>query len=705
MRRALTLAALLSAGCIEQPIALTPAVPTLTSATLYAGATQARTTWVGLPGTIRIIGRDLRDPTDPAAPVHLTAMRTHDLLGRTVTGPELAADVALTGPAGTETAAFDVSASALVEGAWRMTVSDRRGLVAEEEEAFLVLPRPLVTGVEPQGLCQAPPGRTVVLTGIDLPDALLWDPALVAPGGAIRLYSSVRTDACRVVGHGSLSASLCTSVYLSIPDSALTASGMLTLRGSGAAALLPEAERSAPFTMEIPGWGGPSGQTLTVLDGPGELLVWQGTPALVRAGGGPTVELGGVPLQVRAEGCAPTFEPGVQRCDRLYASVPQGFPPGSHVATTTTEAGCTTSTPLTVVPRPALTGLDPPFVCRRTQRGLTLLGSGLAGTTPQLSAGGTGTWTSFNPNQLDLLPVGAHLVTALQAASTPTVRSEPVPLEVFPGPAFVSERVWPEVVFSGATRTVQFWPSSYQGPLTARLLPASGGAPIEVETTEQDGTVTFVFPALEGDESYTLEVSDASPCSSATTLHKLWTVSDPVLLSWDFESVDQLPYASDAAGSRLVVPALDLTPGAGVAGAAAVGSTDADVGDWYFTWYLYGVPGLPHADRGVLSFDLKAAGVGAPSTAPAIELQVSDYLYGHGTLRRALPPPAPGAWTHYDLRLDDPAGWTITTPLGVERPPTRFELDAPIVRIRILGSWWQGPGDAAVDNLTLELAR
>ena len=91
LRRLLPLA-LLVVGCSgPTTVPPPPALPTLSSATLYYGPTAARIGWEGLPGTLRITGRDLADPIAPGASLRLTATRIRDLEGNVTAAPEITA--------------------------------------------------------------------------------------------------------------------------------------------------------------------------------------------------------------------------------------------------------------------------------------------------------------------------------------------------------------------------------------------------------------------------------------------------------------------------------------------------------------------------------------------------------------------------------------------------------------------------------------
>jgi hypothetical protein len=73
-------------------------------------------------------------------------------------------------------------------------------------------------------------------------------------------------------------------------------------------------------------------------------------------------------------------------------------------------------------------------------------------------------------------------------------------------------------------------------------------------------------------------------------------------------------------------------------------------------------------------------------------------------IEHALTAPAPGTWTHYEVSLASADGWTYRDANG-SRPAELADLRSAFVFVRILGSWWTGPGAAALDNVAVELAR
>jgi hypothetical protein len=104
------------------------------------------------------------------------------------------------------------------------------------------------------------------------------------------------------------------------------------------------------------------------------------------------------------------------------------------------------------------------------------------------------------------------------------------------------------------------------------------------------------------------------------------------------------------------------------------------------------------AGRWAPLFDLLAAGGGDPITAPGL------VLFGSGfRIERVIAAPSSDTWTHYDISLDSPGGWTYRD-AGGTRPAAWADLKRTST-IHILGSWWSGTASAALDNFSVELAR
>jgi hypothetical protein len=625
--------------------------------------------------------------------------RTAEYTGWPVTVPPIFdADVPVTRQGGLDVVSVDLDGRDLVTGRWRVAVLDMQSrLLGWVTNAFVVLPRPGLTGIGSSRLCSPPPIEAV-LDAVNLPVGYDVEPTatLQDTGGETPLVAGY--SGCS----NFLPPFLCTRLTAALPTVPGVGVGNVAVRLKGAEARLPGGQFTFPVQFGSPGMPGPWG-LIFVADASQERKVW--SEALVRVGDGVplTASMGGVPVPLRAEDCTTTPDPGVKHCRTLFAMVPQGSSPGDQVIDVTTESGCTTATSLRVAERPVLTGLRPSEVCQRSTQSLTLLGSGFQDAFPYYSSGGTGPWTGFQVGRADALPLGRHLVKVELTSATPVVASDSVWITVFPGPVRVFDgSPSPRMILSTASRKVTFWATAYTGRLSAWLVPVGGGAPLPVTVTSSGSEHSFPFPALGGDQDYLLSVSDESPCGSQSTYRPLSTRTDPILLHWDFDPTGPLPSAYPASGTSSTAVDVSIGPYPGAAGSAVLGRRVADGEDWYFGWFPYVALG----DPGVLSFDLYSSGSGGASSAIGLLMQVDeDTTLSHLNLKYALQAPVHGQWTHYEVRLDDPTGWTVTEYFTGDRPARVEDFRGRLSVLEVLGSWWSGPGETALDNLVIELAR
>lgn len=682
-----------------------PPGPTITAAGLLSDGWIHWYGWETRPYTLRIEGNHLRD----AAPYlgadwYLEVTRVVDERVMNVSGPTFTSKVSLDGPSEAESITFDLG-DALPHGGYVIRLSAGGRLVASTRIVFLLFPPPEVTGIDRPSVCLGGYDEQVTLLGRNLVyffgestyQALLEDEqgALTLP-----VVGGVNCAPNPLMGYPW---TVCEGFQVTLPRARGAGAASLTLQYGSLWQAPPARNATTSFVFETDGQVQAPSHPVAAVDAPLDLTVYQGGPFRMVNGAGPVVRLGGAVVQATAEGCAATPFPSVQHCQSLRHTVPQGFAPGSYKLEVTTEAGCGGSAgPMQVVERPVLDGFGSPFMCD----GLPFagpLGTGLAGVEWSYSIGGTGPWTPLPTSGFSgfaSLPLGSSLLRATTLSEPPVV-SQSAWLAHYPGPLRVDERPQPGLLFSGGFRPVTVWVDRAIGVVQGRLLPLDGGTPVPVALSASGLEQTFNFPALGGDRSYYVEFTDESPCGPSRTLRGLETRSDPVLLAWDFDVAGQAPIAYSAAGMSGTGPVAGITAGAGLTGSAATGRADANVGDWYLGWWPY----LPAGDLGQVRFELKAAGTGAPSSAAGLLIKVSEYYGQYLELRTQLTPPAPGTWTHYEVRLDEPTVWTVTEPSGATRAATRWDLQGRIQLIEILGSWWAGPGDVAVDDLVIELAR
>ncbi len=706
--RAGALAAALAAALVGCPVPggdrTLPAVPTVQSVTLLQAGQATALAWSGAPARVQVAVRGL---DGAVGPLRLSATRSATLAGGATSGPEIAA--AVQGAAGDapQVIALDLPAGDLLPGTWRVALHDARGLLASLDEAFLVALPPVVAGVDRPAACTTPASRTVTLRGANF----LTGPAslgvprviavLVTPLGELPMGAPTGSD-CVDVRLGDRWFRFCQTLLIPLPDQP-AAIGEVVLRHPRDVAPPPGGPLAALITYEAEGWVTAVAGRLAVVDAPAEVKVMSNGQYLVGAASGTSARIGQTALALRGEGCQPAGVAGVERCEALWATIPQGFPAGSHTVEVASHTGCALGTPVVLAARPVITGTTPAAVCRAGSRHLTLLGEGLDFVRTAFAPSATGPWTGFSTQDPSRLPIGRWAIRAETSDTSPMLASDPWWIEVFAGPLAVAETPRPALISSVSHRPVTLWVSGATGLVSGRLHPRDGGDPVPVALAASPGGAslfTFEFPALGGDRDYDIEVSDESPCGSRSTQRPLRTRADPVLLAWDFDVAGAAPGAYDATLSWL--PALQpaVTSGAGLTGAAATARSDADLGDWSLGWF----PHVELGDPGLLRFDLKASGAGVPAGARRLRLRVVDANLRRFDLLHELPPPVPGAWTRYELRLDDPAGWTTRAWNVPERPSVREDFQAELEELLVPAGWWAGPVEVAVDDLVIELA-
>lgn len=629
-----------------------------------------------------------------------------DLDGNTVAGPGVsavtpAADVTET----LQRAFIDIDTGVLPPGVYDASLQTAAGDIARYGDAFMVLPEPVIGDLENDTFCASPTAR-IVIAGDNLYQVRSQAPLVIAvePGGW-RYWAS--TSGCRPVPFRVSGMELCTRAESPIPADPDLLHGRMTI-------LLPGLPSDA-FDLTRDFWiergayldaGLGAGRARAVVDGPLDLPIWNGRIAV----GGtfqPSVTIDGVALEVQGTGCSPSDASPVLACTGLTTIVPQGFAPGDHVLRVETGAGCSGTGPLTLGPRPVITSLSPRTVCERRSEVVRICGGGFFQPAVEVSelltgrSAGAPDCVFTTPYEVPL-PAGVYPVVVAND-TVPLVRSDPVALNVAPGPPDVYGPR-PRMIYSAATRPVFLLMGHVTGqPISAALVP-DGGPDVPVDVAAVPGGAEITFPALGASGRYLVRIGDESPCAGVSYSF-LYAASTAELLRQDFDTpwqdvIDWYTWSETPGGA----PPLQWLEAQGVTG-NAVGAERTDEGpDWYLA-----VPMDPlwkgELDLGVVAFDLRASGSGAASTAPGVRVRYRDYGVEH-----PLPAPSPGAWTHYEITFADPAGWTYRDADGT-RPATHADLlgtsQLPwgFGDILVLGSWWSGPGQAAIDNVLVELAR
>lgn len=678
-----------------------------------------------VPGSITdfgIEGNGFARRDSDVAPT-MTVSRTRDVDGNATDGPSLSVEGYVQTLSSVVQRSFMwIDAPTLEPGVYAVALRNEEGLEARYEDAFVLPPPPAITAIEDRFCLAGAPAPTIAIEGVNFYQPAPYVAAVYLHSRDLVQWGDSSLDelavesvsGCRPVPFALEGLELCARIVARLPD---------RIAGPRTDVIL-ELPHLPPewFDLVRPVW---IEQPMTTsahlgfgaaVDAPRDARVWDRmvvhAPAFT-----PSVSIGDVPLAVRPGGCVPSGVPSFELCSELTATIPQGFAPGNHTIEVTTANGCTGTASIVLGPRPVISSLSTPLVCERTQR-LRVDGDGffwpevIAGSDPELRASSYHACTPGSGAPMCLgvdgdFPVGVHELRVRNQTAPPVV-SNAVQLTVAPGPPMVGDPR-ERVLYSGATRPVFVPAWGITGEVVAAdLVPHADGtevdppAPLPVDVVAVAGGVEVTFPALGGDGDYHVVVHDGSPCPSAQTFSPFHVVADPVLLWQDFDG-PQYPWFFTQSPVAGTAPAFQVLWGDGVAGNAGGASRDVAGPEWFFTSMV----DLRGADLGMLRFDLRASGSGEASGSRGVVLFFRSSPAGRPyQLERHLPAPAPGAWTHFDVALDDASGWTYHEPFtGVTRPAARDDLRGELGTIWILGSWWTGATSAALDDFTIELAR
>jgi hypothetical protein len=700
----------------------------------------------GVPFSVEVFGSYFRDPaiagrSDRDGPT-VVYSRIRDLDGKVVDGPA-ASGVAVvqSSPQGAAIASFTMDASSLPTGVYSLSLRTIAGLEVRRDDAFLILPRPAVTSIDQSFFCDPhmsrlftsqPRSEKLGINGTNLFKLTPSVPgvALTARGPNSTLRSSIDPDSvsgCRPVpfSGGEIcflsklglicnrfeGAELCSRVEARLPgDIDLGTHMVVAVVPPMLGFMAPDATfdlfRDIFIESNPPTLAGNFG-LLSVVDSPLSLPVWFGLPFVIGPGVSPTVRIGSTPLAVSATGCAPLGLAGLEACQGLTATVPQGFPAGAHVIDVTTAAGCTGTASLTLAAKPVIDGSVPLSMCGDDLQVVRVEGTGFASASILVDAIQPSVLNSCTARSAgldcilgafsgsDRLSLGTHQLI-IENRSSPPVRSEPATLTVTHGPPVVGEPSR-TVIYSRAVHQLFVPVSNVTGRIvSARIVSAGFFSPsvaIPVDVAAVPGGAQVLFPAVGGKDSYFIEVSDETPCAGRA-VGFVTATDDPIWRLLDFESgpgfdVYTVSVTADPA------PPLAWLENDGHPGSSVGARRDQPGPEWYFDVR----PDLQSGtDVGLVRFDLRARGSGDPAAAPAVVLLGPAFQLEHAT-----PAPAPGVWTHYELSLLSADGWTYRD-AGGARPAQVADLHG-FFAIRIPGSWWSGAGEAALDNVAVELAR
>jgi hypothetical protein len=697
----------------------------------------------GTPFSLDVYGTYFRDPSIAGRSLKdgptVVVSRIRDLDGVAVDGPG-ASQVAIVETVGGRNgiASITVDTSALPVGVYSLSLRTVAGLDVRREEAFVILPRPAVTSLDHPLLCDphmsrlygGPRPETLGINGTNLyklpplvpgvalggrgpnrslrptviPDAVSGCRSVQFPGGESCFLSQLGLLCARFTG-----AELCTRVEAHFPDIDLTSHMVVAVVPPLLESIAPDAtfdlftdlfvEEPAPL---------PSQRLFSAVDAQVGMPLWfGGYPLIVGPTAAPAVRIDGAPFPATATDCAPSGASGVDLCRGLIATLPQGFAPGNHLVELTTATGCAAAASFASAPRPVIRTVTPSTICERsTQQTVFLQGDGFVapdvfidGKYEPFASGcvpAPGNSSCLSVNLVgDRLSLGPHKVE-VENRSTPLIRSAPATVNVVTGPPFRG-RPSPNLVYADGLRKVFVPVFNVTGHLvSARLLAFATAIPVEI--AEVPGGAELTIPASAGAGAYQIEISDESPCPGGDPGGSfLFTTDNPVVRSLDFDTQASASRARTVTVTGEPGPAVTWLQNQGNPGSAIGASRDAAGPDWYFVLDVAWDGGM---DLGLLRFDLRATNSAGAATAPGVLLTNFLFRVEHAIL----PPPLDGSWAHYELSLQSADGWTYRDAAG-SRAATLSDLRTSMEDVRVLGSWSQGAGSAALDNVAVELAR
>jgi hypothetical protein len=604
-------------------------------------------------------------------------------------------DLSLAPPSGTPT------------GVYGFRITSPAGHTVSIDDGFLLVPPASAGALANDLVCLsgAPTQLTASLsnfytTGLDAPAAVLnGSNVAVSVGG------------CQPVAFASGSIQHCSSVAVPIPANLPAGSYVLRLTTTTANGVVGTTVED-PLIVDRP-------DPLDLLSGPVYSAVDADVPLLAQGlrayhvdqAAPPTATIDGQSVVPTFDRCTAAGLPGHSFCTLLGLALPQGTPAGNHIVSVTTSPGCTASaTALSIgAPAPAVAHSDDLTIpaglfCPNTGRFIVIEGASFfaplvfidgvqALETDVCSQGAPGTCSSFQ-----VLPLsgsgpfapGTHTVEVQNMSIPPVRRALASPVVFDPGPA-TARAPQPSVLFNGLERQVFVPIASQTGPIASVQLQKGSISPANF--TPQPGGIEVTVPAGLDPGVWSILVRDQSACPPAQASF-LNLEADFVLVHITFDdSANFPPILFD--GSTNPTANADLVPnGTGLAAhyAAAAGTAPW----WFIGPKLFG-------DLQMLRFDLRRSGTGAPLAGGDLRLAGPGFQ-----LESALSPPPQDAWTHYDVSLDDPTGWTWLGNDGSVRPATSADLATLLfaqgAEVRIRGAGFDGSTDASLDEVIAELA-
>lgn len=699
---------LLTAACTSSPNQDRGEPPSITSV-------EPRVVAANVGFTLIIEGTNLGGPTssEATAPT-LTIFRSRDLEGRPVSGPSDSGKVPVTVVAGVER--IEIPDAVFLDpapaGIWSFRVTTSTGQEATFADAIALLPPPVVTGFGAHACCalpSAPPmgvdGRNLLVLDGREPgvyvdnDYPTWDPSYR------RIDLEAASSGCIVVPFDRADARLCNHLdaTLTPPD----IKGSMLVHVTHPVPLEQAAAIPSAVFLDLPianEWICPAFRVVDEL--PVEVQILGGwDPVAVEHGGLPEVTIDGVPATARVQACTMATQ-FIDACKSLWVTVPHGLASGMHEIAVVSTTGCRGSIPLQIAGRPVVSSVEPAVACSRSS---TITVSGSEFYFPHVYVGdvevpvaGEGPGGSNCPAPRESVQAtlgapaiepGSHVVT-VESATSPPLRSEGGPvLSVVSGPPLLGEPS-PQYYYQGVETVVTV---PFLAPVTSvtavSLTDTLRTRTLALPFTQLEGAVEFTVPAGLAPASYFVEVTEGGLCTRSDSSSLLSAWDRYVLRASQFDEGSDFVYVVDDDPAKPTHPVIWQATGGNPGGAVSYGTS------WYgAAWYFVLADQFIGWDLGVVRFDLRRT-VGSPDVvAPDVVIYIGE----EARLERSLPAPPGTDWARYEIRLDDPSGWTVHDSSG-NRAATPADLRAIRGPFWIRGQYGSGAEVTWLDNMSIEL--
>ncbi len=672
------------------------------------------------PSALIITGTNLGGAGLLAAAPTLFVERTRDLDGAAATGPSDSGQVAVqAGPDGETISLFLPMLVEAPYGTYSLRLKRSDGQETTFPEAFVLLPAPAVTSLSTGAACVSGPAPAVGVLGTDLlvldgvgptlridnlrPSYDPFHPPFAAPLQPV-------ASGCVAVPFGRAAVQRCTRLDAPLPAEAPADLYQVQVAQPPAAA---QPVASLPLLVEVSTPVATLGGLYAAADAPLDLPLWgapqpPGSFGLVQDLASPTTfTLDGQPVESVVAGCIPSGAPGHVQCDSVKVRIPAGATPGRRLVAWRTGSGCQGSASVRLAERPVLASVTPGFVCEHGQGGgFQVTGAGIQAPRAFLGAQEVAAFTGC-PNAEDnepcstltVLPFpmpapGEYALRVENGSLPPVSTATPLMVSIAPGPASLWNPSKMDL-YAGVAHELVVPGTWFNGPVrSARLVPAFSGLPVTVPAviSAAGDSATFSVPAGLAAGPWAATLQDQSPCEAFQSgwfnLH-----ADFVLRRDTFDT---------AASWSVTIPGASAAPATfdptgGNPGGASTHATTGPGPAWFFTGFVSSLA----PDLGALRFDLRASGSGAPLAGAGVILTSGQFQLEHDLTA----PPTTG-WTSYAVAFDDLAGWTRRNPDGTTAAATAADFSAAfqaLGSLLIRGRWTDGAGEAALDNVVIEL--